>query len=317
MNRFFEWLSGKKLENLGAEEEKLFSELKSIWDASAKLPKPEWPDEEADWLRLQRRINAIEKKETERSKTGVRFPFPVSMKPIYGFAAMLILLIITSVFYTTVLRPERYTTQRGETRTIQLQDSTVVQLQGESSLTVNRGFNDDFRGVKLSGVAYFEVRHAESPFIIQSDFATTEVVGTKFNIVARKELFEVAVNEGSVRVQSDISDITKKDNFVYLSAGQYTRFKKGQQPSPPQQMPFEGYPSWIHGRLAFYDVTLKFAVKEIESRFDVKIELAPTVNADTKITGLFETKDIETVISALCLSIQKKYEVKNGMYKIF
>jgi len=314
MHKFFEWLSEDKTsEKLNAEEEKLFSELKFIWDTCAKFPNPELPDEDINWFRLQKRIKTIERERQAKSKPRVWFP-SLSIRPIYVYATMLILFIISGVFYTSVLKPEAYTTRRGETRTIELEDSTVVQLQSESKLTLNKNFKNGSREVKLNGVAYFDVKSAEWPFVIQSDFATVEVVGTKFNVVARKEFFEVAVNEGRVKVQSDI---TNEDNFVLLSAGQYTRFEKGQQPSPPQRMPFEEYPAWIHGRLAFYDVSLKFAIKELESRFDVTIKLDQTVNADTKITGLFETKDVETVISALCLSIQKNYEVKNGVYKIY
>jgi len=310
MHKFFEWLNGeRKPEN--AEEEKLFSELKSIWDLSAKLPKPQLPDEEMDWLRLQKTIHT-------RVKPPIRlgFPFPISIRPSYVYAAMAVLVIIAVALYTyiSVSGQVRYITERGETRIIVLEDSTIVRLQSESKFSVKRNFNKGAREVELSGAAAFDVKSAKWAFIIHSDIATVEMVGTNFNVMSRKQLFEVSVNDGLVRVSSKIAN---QENSVLLAAGQYTRFEKGQRPSPPQQVPFEEYPGWLHGQLAFYDVSLKFAMEEIERRFDVTIRLGETVNPETKISGLFESKDVSTVLAAICLSIQKKYEVQNGVYKIY
>jgi len=314
MRKFFEWLHGeRKPEN--AEEEKLFSELKSIWDRSTNLPKPQLPDEEMDWLRLQKAIHTIDK-ERVKSPNRLRFPFPVSIRPGYIFAAMAILFIIAGALSINffVSGKVTYITQRGETKKITLEDSTIVLLQSESKLIVKRDFNKGSREVQLSGAANFSVKSAEWPFVIHSDFASVEVIGTIFNVVARKELFEVSVNAGVVRVSSKI---VSQDNSVLLSAGQFTRFEKGEKPSLPQQVPFGEYPGWTHGRLAFYDVSLKFAIGEIERRFDVTIRIGETVDPETKISGLFESKDVDTVLAAICLSIQKKYEVQNGVYKIY
>ena len=100
-------------------------------------------------------------------------------------------------------------TSRGKECNLVLSDGTKVWLNAESSLTFPESFNGATREVSLKGEAYFEVVHdAPHPFIVKSEYLTTQVLGTVFDVRAysRKDA-SVTLVEGSVEVKpSDTPD---------------------------------------------------------------------------------------------------------------
>lgn len=66
-----------------------------------------------------------------------------------------------------------------------LPDSSLVQLNRNSTLTVSDSFSYDERIIYLEGEAFFEVTHDENhPFIVVTDHTETKVLGTSFNVRA-------------------------------------------------------------------------------------------------------------------------------------
>ncbi|MGM9733737.1 MAG: FecR family protein [Prevotella sp.] len=100
-------------------------------------------------------------------------------------------------------------TSRGKECNLLLADGTKVWLNAESSLTFPESFNGTVREVSLKGEAFFEVVHDTShPFIVKSEYLTTRVLGTVFDVRAysRKDA-SVTLVDGSVEVKpSDIPD---------------------------------------------------------------------------------------------------------------
>lgn len=97
-------------------------------------------------------------------------------------------------------------TSRGKECNLVLSDGTKVWLNAESSITFPECFSGATREVSLKGEAYFEVAHdASHPFIVKSEYLTTRVLGTVFDVRAysRKDA-SVTLVEGRVEVsQSD------------------------------------------------------------------------------------------------------------------
>ncbi|MGN0281338.1 MAG: FecR family protein [Prevotella sp.] len=111
------------------------------------------------------------------------------------------------------------TTPRGKDCNIVLPDGSRVWLNADSRLAFPEAFTGDTRKVELKGEAYFEVARDEShPFIVETEYMTTKVLGTVFNVRAfsAKDASVVLV-EGKV----DVSGCP-------LHPGQMAFLKKGE-----------------------------------------------------------------------------------------
>ena len=98
---------------------------------------------------------------------------------------------------------------RGQDYHLTLADGTQVWLNAESRLEFPDRFNGNTREVRLKGEAYFEVKKdAKRPFIVHTDYLTTRVLGTSFNVRAysRKDA-SVTLVSGRVQVKAD--DLTQ------------------------------------------------------------------------------------------------------------
>ena len=94
-----------------------------------------------------------------------------------------------------------YVTQAGEWRRIRLEDGSVVFLREQSEIRVS--FSGSGRAIRLlRGQALFDVaRDAHSPFVVRSDTAEIQALGTRFDVEHRNGPTHVTVVEGSVRVK--------------------------------------------------------------------------------------------------------------------
>ncbi|MGM9698333.1 MAG: FecR family protein [Prevotella sp.] len=82
-------------------------------------------------------------------------------------------------------RTTTITTPRGKDCNITLPDGSRVWLNADSRLSFPETFTGEKRKVELKGEAYFEVTHdAMHPFVVETEYLTTRVLGTVFNVRA-------------------------------------------------------------------------------------------------------------------------------------
>lgn len=95
-----------------------------------------------------------------------------------------------------------HNTETAATQAIVLEDSSIVLLDGESSLTYPNFFAKDSREVILNGNAMFQVKgNPERPFRIKTGSCEVEVLGTTFYIRNDgKEFFESGVRNGKIKI---------------------------------------------------------------------------------------------------------------------
>lgn len=94
-------------------------------------------------------------------------------------------------------------TPRGQDCQMTLPDGTRVWLNADSKITFPSFFSGKTRNVKVEGEAYFEVtKDAKHPFIVSTEYFTTTVLGTVFNIDAYSaKTANVTLVSGSVAVK--------------------------------------------------------------------------------------------------------------------
>lgn len=86
--------------------------------------------------------------------------------------------------------------------TLTLSDSTVVYLSANSKLTYPVSFSGERREVELEGMAYFNVKKGEKPFVVKTNGTEIKVYGTQFNVNAYNgDMIETTLVSGSVGVK--------------------------------------------------------------------------------------------------------------------
>lgn len=103
------------------------------------------------------------------------------------------------------IRMMEVSTPRGKDCHMTLPDGTKVWLNADSKISFPEEFNGKERNVAVAGEAYFEVtKDAQHPFIVKTEYFTTTVHGTSFNVCAysAKEAY-VALVSGSVAVKTN------------------------------------------------------------------------------------------------------------------
>ena len=111
-------------------------------------------------------------------------------------------------------------TPRGKDCQITLPDGSKVWLNADSKISFPERFTGKNRNVKVDGEAYFEVsKDQKHPFIVTTDFFTTTVHGTVFNINAYSaKTANVTLISGSVAVKSG------KGKEIMISPGQMAKY---------------------------------------------------------------------------------------------
>lgn len=180
---------------------------------------------------------------------------------------------------------------------IVLSDGSRIWLNAGSSITYPVVFLGNERKVELNGEAYFEV--AKDPykkFIVNAKDATTEVLGTHFNVNAYADQAETKITllEGSVKVSAPT---TQQSSL--LKPGQQAAVNKVQstiklsRPNPDQII------AWKNGFFTFSGLGFEQVMENIGRWYDVRIVFASDV-PDIRLEGdLGQNTSLNSALEAL------------------
>jgi transmembrane sensor len=255
-------------------------------------------------------------------------------KPLRAFAApalaALAIFAVAAVMFIAWRQPggsapEIYRTAIGEYRSLDLTDGTVVKLNTNTQIEVD--YSKDERRVRLvNGEALVDVaKNPDRPFIVYSDAAVAEAVGTSFALRLRDQITELSVVEGAVaffRLPETIdaatdqarqnaaknAELLQKQARVILRAGQSLTSDDipakgdvldGAEIPVITQRDIQRRLSWTEGLLDFSQTPLREVVTEVTRHNDVSIEIADPALEDVKLGGIFRTGDVEPLLEAL------------------
>jgi len=105
-----------------------------------------------------------------------------------------------------------------------LEDGSIVYLSEQATIHYPEHFQKDKRVVTLTGNAFFEVsKQQERPFIIDTETAKIEVLGTFFQVTGSDlSSFQLAVKNGEVKVT-----LKQSNQIVYVKDGEAVSLKSG------------------------------------------------------------------------------------------
>lgn len=265
------------------------------------------PETNVQWTRLQRTVGEAE----DRAATA-----PGRYVPRLQWALALGVIILVGLYlYSTLSLPSAttYLTARGEQKEITLTDGSLVTLNYGTELVVPRLQTGAPRRVALEGEAYFRVQHTGVPFVVSTQFATVEVVGTEFDLRTRDKELELAVITGSVRVRAVRNG---RDSLLVLDRGQRALCPSDAFPRRIADVPSPEYPGWLHGKLFLDGTSLTAACREIEMRFGVRIDMKTPAETG-RVTGILNAGTAKTAVAALCELTGRNYGYDGEKFTLY
>jgi transmembrane sensor len=204
---------------------------------------------------------------------------------------------VTELQYNTLINPKS-----SKVIHMTLADGSRVWLNAGSSLTYPVAFAGNERKVELQGEGYFEVaKDASKKFVVVANGATTEVLGTHFNIMAYE-------NESKVKVTL-LEGVVEVYGLAYKGK---TLLRPGQQAALTETYPgialtrpdLEQVMAWKDGVFTFNDLSFEEVMRKIERWYDVsvvytnkvpKINLQGDLSENTSLRGTLEALKFQGV----------------------
>ncbi|MBC9933330.1 FecR family protein [Chitinophaga qingshengii] len=185
------------------------------------------------------------------------------------------------------------TTGFGETKQLQLPDSSSVTLRANSSLHYRRSWNGQLREVWLLGEAFFRVNPDKkaAAFVVHAADADVTVLGTAFDLKQRNHHTAVFLLSGKVRV--DFHD--KKMGSKVLSPGDLLEYDQQQQKVSASRKD-SSYSSWVHGKLTLVDAPLSDIIDILEHNYGEKIVVDDEKIKERKIEGTIYLENKEDIL---------------------
>lgn len=157
------------------------------------------------------------------------------------------------------------TTPRGGQYEVILPDRSRVFLNAASSLKFPDFFDGDIREVEFTGEAYFEISHlADKPFVVKSNHATIQVLGTQFNVMAYdSKQIKTTLLEGSVNLKSNTSAVmlVPGEQGVMSNSGNINKRK----------VDVDREVSWRKGWFSFNESSIENVMDEISRWYDIDV----------------------------------------------
>ena len=233
---------------------------------------------------------------------------------VIAAVALLVLLVMQWLPGGLLLGPvseaKAFATQRGERTTIRLTDGTRVRLNADSKLQLLPEFEAGVRKVRLQGQAYFEVApDPDRPFLVQAGAATTEVLGTEFDVNAYSDSVAVVVAEGRVALRSSeaASREEASQGEIVLTSRQAARLSPGSQPVA-YEVDVARQLAWLSGALVFDSAAFEEVARTLERRYDVEVNLAGPA-ARGQLTARFsEEQPLGKVLIVIASVFDLQYE---------
>lgn len=267
--------------NASVENSRQFLEFKMIWAESTKFEKP-------DPSILQSILS-----EEEPQITVI----PIWRSRFFQLAASLLLAL--GLVFTIYQINQSGNELPGfmAVSKMELPDGTEVYLYKGASLKA--GDFKEFRQVQLTGKAYFDVMRDESkPFVILTESAKVEVLGTSFvvNSTEKGDMAQVLVESGVV-VFSALNDESAEK--LLLTKGEKGSIVSEINKIEKSAINDENFLSWKTRKISFKKSSLDEVSRVLEDVYDVNIEFEGDNLGGCLLTATFQEKKIDDVIKII------------------
>lgn len=202
-------------------------------------------------------------------------------------AAIFVALLSLSFFFKTTITSTEIA-KNGQKTTFALPDNSQIVLNSGSQIEYKKWNWDNNRKLDLEGEAYFKVAHGKK-FQVNTNLGTVTVLGTQFNVKARKNRFDVTCFEGRVKVNYDNREviITKGTSVTFDNEYFDRKHITAQKPE------------WTTNEIVFEREKLESIIEELQRQYSCEIVLNCRNNTQL-FSGTLPTNDIKTALNVIC-----------------
>jgi len=284
---------------------KLVEEYRAAWNLIESDKNIQYPEIDVEWNKLNSKI------QNQSPLILIKPESKVNWKIISTAAAIFILvgLAIYQLFYfeTEIIR----LTGDNQELMVSLPDGSEIKLNHNSEVDYNESdLKSKTRKIFLKGEAFFEVAHdSNRPFIVETDNAIIQVIGTKFNIKTRNKKTILSVTEGKVSFRSKNSD---ENQFV--AAGLTSSVSGKESPTLPSA--FENKVDWLNNSIFFDHALLSEVAEELRGKFGIQINISTDKLNYLTVSGKFQQSTPAEIISSICISLNLRYKSDGNVFTI-
>lgn len=282
------------------ENKSLFEEMQTLWNSVGNS------ELEIDTEKALSKINLKINKAKGRS-----FSFGLIMKIAAGIAVI----VVSGFLLKLTILPDKLLelkTAVNETKSIQLEDGTIISLNENSTLSYPEHFETNNRTVQLKGEAFFDVQHDSlRPFMIKAGNTITKVLGTAFIIRARdkEKNISVSVHRGKV-------SFSNTDGEVILTMGEkgIADLHSGKISETANDNLNDL--SWQTKTLIFIGTPMNKVVEQLSYYYKIDIRLENNMLDSIKFSGQFNNSKIEDILKNIELATGHTFQ-KQGENFLF
>jgi ferric-dicitrate binding protein FerR (iron transport regulator) len=261
-----------------------FFQLKKIWTLSAKIsPSDEHIHE----------VFRTETKSIPMSRTWLK----------YAATVIFVIAAISTYWYLN----QTSGSQNIDTR--RLADGSKITLYKNSVLT--EIMSDNTRTVELEGRAYFDVQPDEAkPFIIKTEEALIQVIGTSFTVNTEKtNTTEVIVESGIVEFGQNPETFGGQLNKIKLRPGEVGLVTANARGIIKRNNRDENYMAWANQVLTFKSQKLSEVAKLIEDVYTYDVIFSNEELRNCKLTATYKKKSPEQIARLIADTFELEYSI--------
>ncbi len=289
------WLNGQlsEKESEAFKNTETYADYQRIVDAVDSLEAPAF-DKREQWEKV--------KEATEEKIAGTKV---FSLRRYWWVATAAVVLVLIGIGLTLLTKDSstQLVAPLAEKKTFVLPMGSNVQLNAASKLSFKEKSWENERTVTLEGEAFFEVVEG-SKFTVHTSQGSVEVLGTSFNVVSRKNTFEVRCFSGQVNVTTPggVQKALEKGDQVKILSGKVVEERKLLNKSTPD---------WINGASFFENATFEEVIEELERQYDVKVMLDTPLKSKP-FRGGFQHDNLSEALNNICEAMGANYRIENG-----
>jgi len=285
-----------------AVNEEIFQEYRKIWERSKTDDSRFTPDIDEALKKINRQLGV-----EGSTKPGKVIEFGYYLKRIAA-----VFIVAAGLWMVYLMFREKFATEsfsevatgQGEKKEVVLPDSSHIWLNSSSKLRYEAKFAKKERKVFLEGEAYFEVAKIPSrPFTIEAGNSLTTVLGTAFNLRARKGEGTVVVTVSEGKVAFTGKEMAKQVKLLPGDKGVLDIDKKQLELVKNQDSNFL---AWKTGKLIFKNTPLSQVALKLTDFYGQNVMVEDASKADIPFTSTFDHQSLQDVITILEMSLGVK-----------
>lgn len=197
-------------------------------------------------------------------------------------------------------------TSEGEKASITLPDGTIINLNEKTRLTYSpENFNKANRIIHFDGEGYFHVsKDREHPFFINARGLQIKVLGTKFNLLARKSApsAELLLEEGNVSFTS-----LKMHTSVFIKPCQKAIMDRlTGKIRIIDHADIQKTTAWKRNEMIFVNKSLSYVLQAIKRNYNINIRTTYQDSISDSFTGTIPSTNLNEALEV----IEKSYHLK-------